>query len=121
LFLNIRKQIERRRKGLFPVQPKPPQGFKDYLMNRCTYVLAGNASSRLSVPVMSPPQNLQGAMKDLFSEQEKERYRLRMQHVIEKEKLVLSVEQEILRVHGRAARALANQSTPILCVHHTEG
>ncbi|XP_011632507.1 mucin-5AC [Pogonomyrmex barbatus] len=33
LFLNIRKQIERRRKGLFPVQPKPPQGFKDYLMN----------------------------------------------------------------------------------------
>jgi hypothetical protein len=32
--------------------------------------------------------------------------------VIEKEKLVLSVEQEILRVHGRAARALANQSLP---------
>ena len=32
------------------------------------------------------------------------------QHLIEKEKLVLSVEQEILRVHGRAA--LANQSLP---------
>ena len=31
---------------------------------------------------------------------------------MEKEKLVLSVEQEILRVHGRAARALANQSLP---------
>lgn len=51
-------------------------------------------------------------MKDLYIEQEKERYRLRMQHVVEKEKLVLSVEQEILRVHGRAARALANQSLP---------
>lgn len=35
-----------------------------------------------------------------------------MQHLIEKEKLVLSVEQEILRVHGRAARALANQALP---------
>ncbi len=35
-----------------------------------------------------------------------------MQHVVEKEKLVLSVEQEILRVHGRAARALANQALP---------
>lgn len=35
-----------------------------------------------------------------------------LQHVVEKEKLVLSVEQEILRVHGRAARALANQSLP---------
>ncbi|XP_015429415.1 PREDICTED: ankyrin repeat domain-containing protein 12 [Dufourea novaeangliae] len=109
LFLNIRKQIERRRKGLFPVQPKPPQGFKDYLMNRCTYVLAGNASKE---PNVNPPVGLQGAMKDLYIEQEKERYRLRMQHVVEKEKLVLSVEQEILRVHGRAARALANQSLP---------
>ncbi|XP_014603466.1 PREDICTED: ankyrin repeat domain-containing protein 12 [Polistes canadensis] len=109
LYLNIRKQIERRRKGLFPVQPKPPQGFKDYLMNRCTYVLAGNVNNE---PNVNPPVSLQSLMKDLYIEQEKERYRLRMQHVVEKEKLVLSVEQEILRVHGRAARALANQSLP---------
>lgn len=93
---------------MFPVQPKPPQGFKDYLMNRCTYVLAGNAKE----PNVNPPVGLHGAMKDLYVDQEKERYRLRMQHVVEKEKLVLSVEQEILRVHGRAARALANQSLP---------
>lgn len=37
------------------------------------------------------------------------RHYLRVQHLVEKEKLVLAVEQEILRVHGRAARALANQ------------
>ncbi|XP_069960646.1 uncharacterized protein [Cherax quadricarinatus] len=111
-FLSIRKQIERRRENLRPVQPKPPQGFKDYLMNRCSYVLAGNATSRLSVPVMSPPASLSALLKDLFNDQEKERYRLRLQHLIEKEKLVLSVEQEILRVHGRAARALANQALP---------
>lgn len=93
---------------MFPVQPKPPQGFKDYLMNRCTYVLAGNAKE----PNINLPVNIHVAMKDLYAEQEKERYHLRMQHVVEKEKLVLSVEQEILRVHGRAARALANQSLP---------
>ncbi|XP_057334198.1 dentin sialophosphoprotein isoform X3 [Microplitis mediator] len=109
LFLSIRKQIERRRKGLFPVQPKPPQGFKDYLMNRCTYVLAGNANNE---PNVKPPIALSEPMKTLFLKQESERYRLRMQHVVEKEKLVLSVEQEILRVHGRAARALANQELP---------
>lgn len=78
-------------------------------MNRCTYVLAGTAPT---VPNVSPPSTLPAQMKELFTDQEKERYRLRMQHVIEKEKLVLSVEQEILRVHGRAARALANQSLP---------
>ena len=111
LFLNIRKQIERRRKNLFPVQPKPPQGFKDYLMNRCTYVLASNASIRISSP-NPPPASLVGGLRDLFIDQEKERQKLKMQHVIEKEKLVLSVEQEILRVHGRAARALANQALP---------
>ncbi|KAG7156976.1 Ankyrin repeat domain-containing protein 12-like [Homarus americanus] len=111
-FLNIRKQIERRRENLRPVQPKPPQGFKDYLMNRCSYVLAGNATSRLSVPIIPPPASLTSLLKELFNDQEKERYRLRLQHLIEKEKLVLSVEQEILRVHGRAARALANQALP---------
>ncbi|XP_052121292.1 ankyrin repeat domain-containing protein 11 isoform X2 [Frankliniella occidentalis] len=111
LFLNIRKQIERRRKNLFPVQPKPPQGFKDYLMNRCTYVLTSNASTRIAAP-NSPPASLIGGLRDLFVDQEKERQKLKMQHIIEKEKLVLSVEQEILRVHGRAARALANQALP---------
>lgn len=113
MYLNIRKQIDRRRMNMFVVQPKPPQGFKDYLMNRCSYILAGNAASRLSVPMIPPPQSLGGAMRDLFVSQEKERYNLRLQHQIEKEKLVLMVEQEILRVHGRAARAMANQTVPL--------
>eukprot|EP00096_Caligus_rogercresseyi_P015169 TRINITY_DN760_c0_g1_i2.p1 TRINITY_DN760_c0_g1~~TRINITY_DN760_c0_g1_i2.p1 ORF type:complete len:766 (+),score=340.51 TRINITY_DN760_c0_g1_i2:1116-3413(+) len=112
-FLNIRKQIEQRRKNLFPVQPKPPQGFKDYLMNRKSYLLQENASERLrQIPLIQPPPSLEGAMMELFKEQEEARRKLRMKHVVEKEKLVLSVEQEILRVHGRAARALANQSSP---------
>ncbi|XP_059620253.1 ankyrin repeat domain-containing protein 11 isoform X1 [Phlebotomus argentipes] len=109
MFLNIRKQIERRQKNLFLVQPKPPQGFKDYLMNRCTYVLAGKTNTE---PTINYPVNIPSAMKEQFAGQEKERHRLKMQHVVEKEKLVLAVEQEILRVHGRAARALANQSLP---------
>ena len=112
-FLNIRKQVEQRRKNLFPVQPKPPEGFKDYLMNRKTYLLQQNASERLrTLPMIQPPHSLEGPLRNLFKEQEQERYKLRMKHVVEKEKLVLAVEQEILRVHGRAARALANQSLP---------
>lgn len=109
MYLNIRKQIERRQRNLFPVQPKPPQGFKDYLLNRRTYVLAGKTSMESNAGL---PINLSQQLRDLFMQQEKERHKLKMQHVVEKEKLVLSVEQEILRVHGRAARALANQSLP---------
>jgi len=111
-YLSIRKQVEQRRKNLFPVfLSKPPQGFKDYLMNRKTYLLQGNERCR-SIPMIQPPHSLGGALKELFVQQEKERYKLRLKHVVEKEKLVLAVEQEILRVHGRAARALANQSLP---------
>lgn len=61
---------------MFPVQPKPPQGFKDYLMNRCTYVLAGTSPT---TPNVTFPPTLQVLLKDLFADQEKERYNLRMQ------------------------------------------
>jgi len=111
-YLNIRKQVEQRRKNLFPVQPKPPNDFKNYLMNRKTYLLRGNADRLQSIPMIQPPHSLDGPLRDLFKQQEEERYKLRLKHVVEKEKLVLAKEQEILRVHGRAARALANQSLP---------
>jgi len=64
---------------LFPVQPKPPSGFKDYLMNRCTYVLAGNSNSRVVNTQTPSPANLHEQLKNLFVEQEKERQRLRVQ------------------------------------------
>ncbi|XP_075733577.1 uncharacterized protein LOC119176343 isoform X2 [Rhipicephalus microplus] len=114
MYLDIRKQVEKRRQAMLVVHPKPPQGFKDYLLNRGSYVLEGNPSSRLSVPMIPLPQSLSGSpMRDLFLDQERERYKLRLQHLIEREKLVLSAEQEILRVHGRAARAIQNQAVPL--------
>jgi hypothetical protein len=81
-------------------------------MNRGTYVLQGNPNAQMSVPLLNPPSSLNPQMKETFVVQEKVRHKLRLQHLVEKEKLVLSVEQEILRVHGRAARALSNQTLP---------
>jgi len=114
MFLKIRKQIDERRKLLMPVQPKPPQGFKDYLMNRCTYALAGKPNSyrNTNTPQPSPPSLTHPGLVELFNKQEKQRGNLKLGHRVEREKLVLSVEQEILRVHGRAARAVANQAQP---------
>ncbi|CAO1361983.1 unnamed protein product [Diamesa serratosioi] len=109
MYLNIRKQIEQRHRGLYAIQPKPPQEFKDYLMNRRTYVLAGKTKYE---PTSITPANLPQEMKDLFTAQERERYKLKMQHIVEKEKLVLSKEQEILRAHGKAAQMMANQVQP---------
>lgn len=126
MYLNIRKAIGKRRKNLMPVQPNPPKGFKNYLMIRGGYLLkdsipalSANPSSAPSssgiIPGMaSPPADLSpgSALYNLFIMQERERHRLRIQHTIEREKLCLSYEQEILRVHGRAALAVANQTVP---------
>ena len=63
-------------------------------MNRKTYLLHENAHERLrSIPMIQPPQSLDGPLRDLFKSQEEERYKLRMKHLVEKEKLVLAVEQ----------------------------
>ncbi|XP_049885124.1 ankyrin repeat domain-containing protein 11 isoform X2 [Pectinophora gossypiella] len=109
MYIHIRKQIDTRQKSLFPVKPKPPKDFNKYLMNRCTYTLQGNVNPE---PPVEVPANLPPQMVAEFMAQEKERTRLRIQHLVEKEKLVLAVEQEILRVHGRAERAVANQALP---------
>lgn len=113
LYLSIRKQVLQQQNSLSIVHPKAPQGFKDYLMVSCGYVLEGKKASTLSVPMLSPPNAVQGDMKELFINQEKIRYKLRLQHLTEREKLILSLEQERIREHGRAARAMANQSLPL--------
>lgn len=113
LYLSIRKQVIRQQNNLSIVHPKAPQGFKDYLMVSCGYVLEGKKASTLSVPMLSPPNSVQGDMRELFINQEKVRYKLRLQHLTEREKLILSLEQERIREHGRAARAMANQNLPL--------
>lgn len=109
MYIDLRKQIEQRHRNLHPVEPRPLKGLEDYLMNRRTYLLQGKSSVEPSpiVPSLLPPQ-----MKETFIEQEKERHKLKLRHIVEKEKLVLSKEQEILRVHCKAAQMQANQSQP---------
>lgn len=61
---------------------------------------------------IAPPPSLAEPLKELFKQQEAVRGKLRLQHSIEREKLIVSCEQEILRVHCRAARTIANQAVP---------
>ena len=109
MYIDLRKQIEQRHRNLHPVEPRPLKGLEDYLMNRRTYLLHGKSSveANIIVPPLLPAQ-----MKETFIEQEKERHKLKLRHIVEKEKMVLSKEQEILRVHCKAAQMIANQSQP---------
>nr|XP_032834869.1 ankyrin repeat domain-containing protein 11-like isoform X2 [Petromyzon marinus] len=77
------------------------------------YVLHGKPYSRLQVPTFAPPPSLSEPLKELFRMQEAARRALRLQQLVEREKLVLSCEQEVLRVHCQAARRLAKQGLPL--------
>jgi hypothetical protein len=53
-----------------------------------------------SVPKFDPPVTLTGVYRDMFIEQEKDRFKLRVKQLVEKEKLVLAVEQVIKYFRG---------------------
>ncbi|XP_070574394.1 ankyrin repeat domain-containing protein 12-like isoform X2 [Ptychodera flava] len=113
MFLNIRQNIAQRHKNLCPVTTKPPQGFLEYLTYRKNYVLDNSdVKKRNAIPKACPPDGLALPLKELFEEQEVPRQKLKTRHYIEREKLTIAAEQEIMRVHANAARALANQSIP---------
>ncbi|XP_070603645.1 ankyrin repeat domain-containing protein 12 isoform X4 [Erythrolamprus reginae] len=111
-YLHIRKKIEERRKLLCSVIPQAPQYYDEYVTFNGSYLLDGNPLSKICIPTITPPPSLCDPLKELFRQQEVVRMKLRLQHSIEREKLIVSNEQEVLRVHYRAARTLANQTLP---------
>lgn len=111
-FLHIRRKIEEKRKLLCSVIPQAPQYYDEYVTFNGSYLLDGNPLSKICIPTITPPPSLSDPLKELFRQQEVVRMKLRLQHSIEREKLIVSNEQEVLRVHYRAARTLANQTLP---------
>uniref|UniRef100_A0A8C5H216 Ankyrin repeat domain 12 n=1 Tax=Gouania willdenowi TaxID=441366 RepID=A0A8C5H216_GOUWI len=111
-FLHIRRKIEEKRKVLCSVAPQPPQYYDEYVTFNGSYLLDGNPLSKICIPTITPPPSLLEPLKEMFKQQEVVRMKLRLQHSIEREKLIVSNEQEVLRVHYRAARTLANQTLP---------
>ncbi|XP_026061334.1 ankyrin repeat domain-containing protein 12 isoform X2 [Carassius auratus] len=111
-YLHIRKKIEEKRKVLCSVIPQAPQYYDEYVTFNGSYLLDGNPLSKLCIPTITPPPSLPDPLKEMFKQQEVVRMKLRLQHSIEREKLIVSNEQEVLRVHYRAARTLANQTLP---------
>lgn len=111
----IQKQISERRRKYYAavVIPQAPNCYLEYMTYRGTYLLNGRKESWLSVPLLAPPPSLGEDMRALFAEHERERVKLRLQHATQREKLIVACEQEIMRVHSRAARMLQNQQVPL--------
>ncbi|KAK7913241.1 hypothetical protein WMY93_013452 [Mugilogobius chulae] len=103
---------DRKAENLCYITPQAPQCYAEYVTYTGSYLLDGKPLSKLHIPVIAPPPSLSEPLKELFRQQENVRGKLRLQHSIEREKLIVSCEQEVLRVHCRAARTIANQAVP---------
>ncbi|XP_047018758.2 ankyrin repeat domain-containing protein 12-like [Ictalurus punctatus] len=110
-FLHIRRKLEEKRKVLCSIIPQAPQYYDDVTFNG-SYLPDGNPLSKLCIPTITPPPSLPEPLKEMFKKQEIVRMKLRLQHSIEREKLIVSKEQQVLHVHYCAAGTLANQTLP---------
>ncbi|XP_022227691.2 ankyrin repeat domain-containing protein 11 [Drosophila obscura] len=108
MFLSIRRQIEKKWKNLYPIKPRPPQGYNEYLLTKRTYLLSKTAE-KIEIHI---PKSLPQSMHKIYEDQETARRHLNRQHTVEREKLCLNVEQEIIRVHSKAARSISGQLAP---------
>lgn len=118
MYMTIRKQIERKWKNIFSIKPRPPQGFSEYLINTKNYLL--HMRQNKNYPEI--PLSISTKMKEIFLIQQKDRFDLYQRHTIEKEKLCLNVEQEIIRIHSKAARSMSCQTVPFsVCTYIKDG
>ncbi|XP_011189908.1 myb-like protein X [Zeugodacus cucurbitae] len=108
MYLSIRRQIEKKWRNMYPIKPRPPQGYNEYLLNKKTYLLASNEQKVEPVT----PSNIPSKMHEIYRLQENERNALLQRHIVEREKLCLNVEQEMIRVHSKAARNISCQPVP---------
>ncbi|XP_054733494.1 ankyrin repeat domain-containing protein 12 [Anastrepha obliqua] len=108
MYLNIRRQIEKKWRNMYPIKPRPPQGYNEYLLNKKTYLLASNEKKVET----KAPNTVPLKMQEIYHLQEQERNALLQRHIVEREKLCLNVEQEMIRVHSKAARNISCQPVP---------
>lgn len=116
MYLTLRDHVKKRRLLMEQVPPdRQIQQFDEYLMNRGDYLLASNADQVATSRLQRPPATLPSgsALHVLFTEQERERHRMRLRHQVEQDKMRLTIEQEYLRLYCRAAHANSGKMLPL--------
>ncbi|CAF0746031.1 unnamed protein product [Adineta ricciae] len=120
-FLEIRQQIDKRHKTMLHefVLPKVPKDFSETTMAKKSYLIASSFSSysnttpsAIGIKRLIAPHDLDPHLADVFTKQEDERYKMKIRHQVERDKLILSHEQEVLRLCGNATRSSLNQEIP---------
>lgn len=113
-YMWIRDQVSQRRQEMSVVSPRLPEAYDTFLLNQRTYMLRGKPIPE-HLAKRKPPKCLpiDSPLHKLWLEQEEKRYKMRLQHQVEKERLQVTKESQILRVYNNAARLQQNQAFPL--------
>ncbi|XP_063722811.1 ankyrin repeat domain-containing protein 12-like isoform X4 [Symsagittifera roscoffensis] len=110
-YLQLKKTIRQHQvDSLPPVPPKLQPFYEEYYCVKKNYLIEGHKNN---YPKLKAVSNRLDQFKDLklvFEKQEKERLKLRIQQLIERERLKLVCESETMRIYTRSALAEKNQA-----------
>ena len=109
---HIKQRLKAQWKSLSPIVPVAPENYWSFSVFTGDYHLSTSLQDRLSFPKTTPPNDLHPKLKSLFINQEECRWQLIQRHTVQREKLKIAYEQEILRTYGNAKRLEENQPKP---------
>ena len=118
-YIELRNEIEKKRNDKLQksFKPKPPPKLKEYLVYKCNYLLAGDERQifeTLSQQVFNKHlEKCNSCCKDKeiilkLAQQQEERNELVLRHKVEKDKLLIAAELDVIRLRTKYDRALNN-------------
>jgi hypothetical protein len=105
-FIDLRNEITKRHNELIKQSKviKTPKNYNEFALYKKKYLIKiSDKVNYKSISLNKPPSNiLLPELKEIFVRQETDRYKLRLNHRIEQERLQINYEQQILRVFSHS-------------------
>lgn len=100
MYLMLQKKIDDKMGIVKPVKTKAPLGPKKWILQERTYALASNTSAE--PPEVIYPPGLDQRLERIFEVHNRERYQEHLLHRVQRERIIATYENELLREYGRA-------------------
>lgn len=113
MYMMLQKKIDDKMGVVRPVKTKAPNGPKKWILQERTYALASNTSYD-PTSIVYPP-GLPEILRTIYERHHKERFREHLHHRVERERIIATYENEVLREYGRAVSRLVFFSSFCLC------
>lgn len=100
MYLMLQKKIDDKMGIVRPVKTKAPNGPKKWILQERTYALASNTPAEPTECIFPP--GMPTCLQPIFQRHNRERYKEHLNHRVQRERIIATYENEVLREYGRA-------------------